>query len=529
MKRNHQLLRSVLAGLLALLLLLSAVPAIFAGQVDFDRTAAFLASSVGEPTAGDTHSDWGVFAMVRAGIRVPNGYYAAYVTRVEKLLQETGGKLPGATSNNLRLAMTLTALGQDLTDIGGSDLMALVKDTAFISRTAVMGPAFALILLNSTGGDRVCEQAYLRHLLDRQLSDGGWDLSSRTADPDATAMVLQALSLYRKESGVEAAIQKGVACLSRLQKSDGSFTAWNATTSESISQTIIALCMLDIPLTDSRFVKNGNDLLSALLTYRLSNGSFCHTRGDGYDAMATQQAMLALDALRRESVGLPGIYEISDKVKINRNFVGLPGKHKAISVPALSNPSVTFSDISACPQKEAILALARRGILNGMDAKKKTFEPNGSLTRAQFCAMTVRGLSLPAAGNYGFTDVKAGDWYYSAVNSAAAFGAVNGVGSGKFAPDQTITRQEAATLIARLAKQCGLTVNYDTAAARNVLAQFSDYRTCADWALEGLAFCYDRGLLDDSTLNIRPTQAITRAEAAQMFYSLLDLALLLEG
>ena len=78
MKRKQQLLRSLLAGLLALLLLLSAVPAIFAGQVDFDRTAAFLANNVGEPTAGDTHSDWGVFAMVRAGVRVPNGYYAAY-------------------------------------------------------------------------------------------------------------------------------------------------------------------------------------------------------------------------------------------------------------------------------------------------------------------------------------------------------------------------------------------------------------------------------------------------------------------
>ena len=96
MKRKQQLLRSLLAGLLALLLLLSAVPAIFAGQVDFDRTAAFLANNVGEPTAGDTHSDWGVFAMVRAGVRVPNGYYAAYLTRVEKLLRQTGGKLPGA-------------------------------------------------------------------------------------------------------------------------------------------------------------------------------------------------------------------------------------------------------------------------------------------------------------------------------------------------------------------------------------------------------------------------------------------------
>lgn len=527
MNRKQQLLRSILAGLLALLLLLSAVPAIFASQTTFDRTAAYLATTTGEPTAGDTYSDWGVFVRVRAGIRVPYGYYDAYLTRVEKLLTANGGKLSGPTSGNLRLILALTALGQDLSDIGGNDMLALVKNTAFISRTTIMGPAFALIVLHSTGGDAACEQVYLKHLLDKQLSDGGWDLSCRTADPDVTAMALQALSLYRDRAGVEAAIQKGVACLSSLQRSHGGFTAWNATTSESISQTIIALCMLDIPLSDSRFVKNGTNLQQALLQYRLSDGSFCHVQGGGYDVMATQQAMLALDALRRESTGLPGIYDISDKMKVDRSFVGLPGKHSAIRVPAVTLPNVTFTDISACAEKDAILALAQRGILNGMG--KNRFEPNGSLTRAQFCAMVVRGLSLPAAGSYGFSDVPAKEWYYAAVNSAAAFGAVNGVGNNKFAPNQTITRQEAATLIARLAKQCGLTVQYDAAAIRNQLASFSDYRSCADWAQEGLAFCYDRGLLDDSAASIQPTKPITRAETARMFLNLLELALLLEG
>ena len=82
--------------------------------------------------------------------------------------------------------------------------------------------------------------------------------------------------------------------------------------------------------------------------------------------------------------------------------------------------------------------------------------------------------------------------------------------------------------MARLAAKCGLRVNYDAAACRNVLSQFGDYRTCAAWAQEGLAFCYDNGILDSSVLNIRPNEAVSRAEAAAMFHALLDAALLLE-
>ena len=123
----------------------------------------------------------------------------------------------------------------------------------------------------------------------------------------------------------------------------------------------------------------------------------------------------------------------------------------------------------------------------------------------------------------------AGQWYTDSVNAAFAFGAVQGVGDGKFAPDRVITRQEAAVLLSRLAAVCGMNTDLNDIAVRNVLAQFGDYNTCADWAREGLAFCYANGILDDSALNIHPTAPVTRAEAAAMFYALLDGALLLEN
>ena len=519
------MLRRAAAALLCLALLCSSLTA-FAGQSDWDVTLQFLHGQAKTPSAANTYGDWEVFALARTGAFLPDSYYDAYLTMVERVLEDNNGKLPGALTGNLRLAMALLALGQDLSNVGGYDLKALILDTDKVCRTTVMGPTFGLLLLNNLGGDQAAEQIYLQHLKDKQLADGGWALSGQLSDPDATAMALQALSFYQKDKDVRAMIDQGLARLSSLQLETGGYTAWGATTSESISQTIIALCMLDIDLSDARFVKNGTDLLEALLPFQQADGSFRHTMDGGYDVMATEQAMLALDALRRRADDMPMVYDLSDHITVDRTSVGLPGKDPAIKVPAKTVNIPTFSDISGLNEAEAILSLAHRGILKGMGDGK--FAPRGILNRAQFCAMAVQGLGLPAAASAGFTDVPAGEWYAAPINAAAAFGAVNGVGGGKFAPLKTINRQEAALLMSRLAAKCGLTVSYDAAACRNVLSQFGDYQQCADWALEGLAFCYDNGLLDDSVMNIQPTQAVTRAEAAAMFHALLDAALLLE-
>ena len=519
------MLRRAAAALLCLLLLCTALPA-FAGQSDRDQTLQFLLGQAKVPSAANTYGDWEIFALARAGAALPEGYYAAYLTLVERALADNNGKLPGALSGNLRLALALLALGQDLTSVGGYDLTALILDTDKVCRTTVMGPTFALLLLNNMGGNQAAEAVYLQHLKDKQLADGGWALSGQISDPDATAMALQALSFYQKDKAVRAMIDGGLARLSSLQLETGGYTAWGATTSESIAQTIIALCMLDIDLEDARFVKNGTNLLESLLAFRLADGSFRHTMEGGYDIMATEQAMLALEALRREDSGKPGIYVLTDRVTVDRSFVGLPGKNPAVRVPAKTVNIPTFSDIHGLKEADAILSLAHRGILNGMGNGK--FQPQGLLNRAQFCAMAQRALSLPTAPGQHFTDVPAGEWYAASVNAAFAFGAVQGVGGGKFAPLKTITRQEAALLVSRLAAVCGMNTQRNDVAVRNVLSQFGDYQQCADWALEGLAFCYDNGLLDDSVMNIQPTQAVSRAEAAAMFHALLDAALLLE-
>ncbi len=516
--------RRLIAAALCVLLLCTSLP-IFAKEDPLTAVRDFLTGQARVPTAGDTYGDWEIVALARSNASVPKGYYSAWLTMVERLLIENNGKLTGPTSGNLRLAMALLTLGQDLNDVAGFDLTTLIKDTDRVCKTTVMGPTFGLILLNNLGGDDACEKVYRQHLLDKQLADGGWALTGQVSDPDATAMALQALSFYKTDKTVQSAIDTGLNRLSSLQLDSGGFTAWGTTGAESIAQTIMALCMLDLGVDDPRFVKKNGDLVDALLTYQLKDGSFCHLPGGSFDIMATQQALLALTALQRREDGQAPIYRMTDPITVDRSFVGLPGKDKVIKVPDKKIASIDFSDTRGRPEAAAIKELADRGIVNGMGDLR--FDPDGKLNRAQFCAMAVRALSLPKASSAGFSDVPAGQWYTDPVNAAAAFGAVQGVGGGKFAPTQTITRQQAAVLMARLAQKCGLNTDYSDAACRNVLSQFGDYKSCAPWAQSGLAFCYDKGILDDSALNIYPEQAVTRAEAAAMFYALLDEALLL--
>ena len=77
-------------------------------------------------------------------------------------------------------------------------------------------------------------------------------------------------------------------------------------------------------------------------------------------------------------------------------------------------------------------------------------------------------------------------------------------------------------MVARAANLCGMDTELETYEILNMLAQFGDYVTTADWARESLAFCYGEDILDQSDLDIKPTAVILRCEMAQMLHNLLD-------
>lgn len=264
-------------------------------------------------------SEWLVIALARSGRDVPDSYYDSVV----KAVQSAKGQLSDKKSTEYaRTILALTAIGKDPADVGGYDLLARLADMDDVTYQGINGAIFALLALDSgkydvpaaaEGGTQVTRDGLVAYILAQQLSDGGWALSGTSADPDVTAMALQALAPYRTgDETVDAAVDKGVQLLSDMQLADGGYSSWGTLNSESCAQVLIALATLGIdPVSDSRFVKNGLTVLDALLAYAVSGG-FRHTVDGEADAIATEQALCALTAYARLLDGKTALYDMTD-------------------------------------------------------------------------------------------------------------------------------------------------------------------------------------------------------------------------
>lgn len=121
----------------------------------------------------------------------------------------------------------------------------------------------------------------------------------------------------------------------------------------------------------------------------------------------------------------------------------------------------TFTDVpDTLWCAEAVNALASLGIVEGVGNGQ--FAPNQSITRAEFVTICARFTQISASGET-FTDVPASHWAFDAISTAASFGWVNGVGNGQFAPNQHITRAQAAVLLNRLLGRCMAGQSYENA------------------------------------------------------------------
>ena len=531
-------IRKFAALILAFSVLFSlAVPTFAASSVqsEVQSSAAFMLSSVKSPEVGSIGGEWAVIGLARSGYSVPADYYDEYYTRVEKYVKNCSGVLHERKYTEYsRVVLALTAIGRDPSNVAGYNLLMPLGDFDKTIWQGLNGPIWALIALDSGNYDipkntsaktQATRQLYIDEIIKNQMKDGGWSLTGTgDSDPDMTAMALQALAKYQDQKAAKTATDKALTYLSKAQDSKGGYASWGTTNVESVAQVVVALCELGIDLGDSRFVKNGHTLTDNLLSFRQSNGGFTHVLdgSDGNNQMSAEQGFYALVAIDRAENGKNSLYRMGDVTKNTSKPIANVNKGSAdesVSVPGVTAPGTTFSDVKNHANQTSIEALASRGIINGVG--KGTFMPNKTMTRAEFAAIVTRALGLAAKDTKAFTDVPSSKWYAGYIGAANSSGIVNGVGGGKFNPDGTITRQEAAAMVARAAKLCGLDTSMDAGATKDVLAQFGDYRSVASWAKESLAFCYYTNILDQSALKIEPTKAILRCEIAQMLYNML--------
>ena len=154
--------------------------------------------------------------------------------------------------------------------------------------------------------------------------------------------------------------------------------------------------------------------------------------------------------------------------------------------------------------------VTKNGLLSG--DKAYTFGANKALTRAQVAQALYNLAGQPKTKlTDSFSDVPVTHQARTAIAWAEKTGIMEGVGGGKFSPDRSVTRQEAATLLTRQRKLSG----EDTAADGSIVKQFTDGGTIADWAAAGVAYCAKTGLVQGKPGKVfAPKSTITRAEMA---------------
>lgn len=159
------------------------------------------------------------------------------------------------------------------------------------------------------------------------------------------------------------------------------------------------------------------------------------------------------------------------------------------------------------------------GIMAGTGAD--TFNPDDSITRAQFATMFYRFAGSPETSeNSKFSDLTQ-DWYKKPIAWAAANGVLNGTGDTTFSPDDVITREQIAAIFYRYAQSKGLDMSVSDSWDLSK-SGYNDSGDIADYALSAMNWCFEKGIMYIHSVNgyeyaIYPKVAPSRADTATMF------------
>ena len=308
---------------------------------DIYRITGDYMEDLGTPGIGSVGGEWMTIGLARSGreIKDEQAYYDTVVSYVQENIDENNRLHKAKSTDNSRMILALTALGKDVTDVGGKDLLAGLNEMSYIQKQGINGPIWALIAFDSgnyaTPAGDVNRENLLKAILDAQLPDNGWALSGDLSDADMTGMALQALApYYETNEAVTAAVDKALETLSEMQDADGGFSGIDGSSSESIAQVIVALSALGIDAdTNPRFIKNGISALDALYAFYVEGGGFRHIPDGELDGMATEQAYYALTAYFRMLEGKTALYDMTDVVDM--------GGDKETVLPAETEPAPT--------------------------------------------------------------------------------------------------------------------------------------------------------------------------------------------
>ncbi|MBQ6845830.1 MAG: S-layer homology domain-containing protein, partial [Oscillospiraceae bacterium] len=183
-------------------------------------------------------------------------------------------------------------------------------------------------------------------------------------------------------------------------------------------------------------------------------------------------------------------------------------------VPDIPEKTARFVDLGNHSWAEdAINALADEGIIKG--TSETTFSPGDNITRADFAILLVRAFNLSSDNTENFSDVEATDYFAKELAIARNCGIINGIGDNKYAPRNTITRQDMMVIVYRAMQKLGVEL-------KSGVVEYADFAEVADYAKEAVSALVTAELVNGKNGKIAPNDYTTRAEVAVLIKRILD-------
>ena len=252
-------------------------------------------------TDGYAYGDeWLIYALLRNGVEistdVQDAYYQSAAAEVKKWNADQ------KPTDIERVALALTAMGKDITDVDGTDLVSMICNSEKLSDGS-NELIYALMALDAANAAIPADAKWSRNtiieaMLGFQNENGGFGLNGKdSTSVDMTAMALQALAPYQERTEVKEAIDRAVSCLKEEMRDDFGYG-----TSESTAQVLLALSCLGIDPTSAEVgfgIPNFN-MITNLMKYRQNDGGFSHLSNlTKSQEMSTVQVLQALDAYKK--------------------------------------------------------------------------------------------------------------------------------------------------------------------------------------------------------------------------------------
>ncbi len=170
-----------------------------------------------------------------------------------------------------------------------------------------------------------------------------------------------------------------------------------------------------------------------------------------------------------------------------------------------ANPKL--SDINGHWAKNTIQDFVNKGYISGYE--DNTFRPENHITRAEFVKIANNYFGYKSNYNNKFSDIKPSDWFYEDVVTGNGMGYIDGYNDGTFRPNNNLTREEAAKIIASIKHKQDS--NFDK------ISKFPDGNNISNWAKPYVEICVEEGYLKGNEKGyLNPKKNITRAEAVSM-------------